>query len=222
MSPRFRHGILICALAICVGLSMGLVAAPAPPMSASAEHRQPAERPTVDSDAVAEGETAEGEHHGESLWLTVARLLNFGLLVGGLGYFLGPLIARYLSSRSDQIRADLVQAAAMRRTAASQLAEIDARLNALPAELEELRRRGTQAIASEEARIRATADAERRRLLEHMHRDIELQVRIARRTLMREAAVLAVGVAEQRIRTRITPADHERLLARYTRQLGAA
>ena len=83
-------------------------------------------------------------------------------------------------------------------------------------------RRGTQTIASEEARIRATADAERRRLLEHMHRDIELQVRIARRTLMREAAVLAVGVAEQRIRTRITPADHERLLARYPRQLGAA
>jgi F-type H+-transporting ATPase subunit b len=187
-----------------------------------AEYTQPAEPPTVDSDAVAEGETAEGEHHGESLWLTVARLLNFGLLVGGLGYFLGPLIARYLSSRSDQIRADLVQAAAMRRTAESQLADIDARLNALPAELEELRRRGTQEIAAEEARIRATADAERQRLLEHMRRDIELQVRIARRTLMREAAVLAVGVAEQRIRARITPADHERLLARYTRQLGAA
>jgi F0F1-type ATP synthase membrane subunit b/b' len=217
MNVRLRQRILICTLVLCAAL----VVVAADELCA-ADQAQPADSAAVDPHAVAEGRTAEVQHHGESLWLTVARLLNFGLLVGGLAYFLGPLISRYLSSRSDQIRADLVQAAAMRRTADSQLAEIDVRLKALPAELEELRRRGTQEIAAEEARIRAAADAERQRLLAHMHRDLELQVRIARRTLTHEAAMLAVGVAERRIRASITPADHRRLLDRYTRQLGAA
>lgn len=216
MSARLRHSFLICIVLLCGTATSRALDSPA-------VAGQPAdEQPTVDPHAVAEGRTAEAEHHGESLWLTVARLLNFGLLVGGLAYFLGPLISRYLTGRGEQIRSDLVQAAAMRRTADAQLVEIDQRLNALPAELEELRRRGAQEIAAEETRIRAAADAERQRLLDHMRRDLDLRVRIARRELTREAAMLAVEVAERRIRASITAADHARLLDRYTRQLGAA
>ena len=221
MSVRVRHTNLISIVTLCAvlvaGAAFSAAQTPAPP-----EQAPPGAAHAVDREAVAEGQTAEGEHHGESIWLTVARLVNFALLVGILGYFLGPLIGRYLNDRSDQIRADLVQAAAMRRTAESQLAEIDARLTALPAELEELRRRGTEEITAEEARIRAASEAERERLLGHMRRDIDLQLRIARRELVREAAALAVGVAERRIKSIITPEDHRRLLDRYTQQLGAA
>jgi F-type H+-transporting ATPase subunit b len=221
MSVRVRHTNLISILALWAVLIASAAVSAAQP-SAQPGQAAPGAAQAIDPEAVAEGRTAEGEHHGESIWVTGARLLNFGLLVGILGYFLGPLIGRYLNDRSGQIRADLVQAAAMRRTAESQLAEIDARLKALPAELEELRRRGTEEIAAEEARIRAASEAERDRLLGHMRRDIDLQLRIARRELVHEAAALAVGVAERRIRSIITPDDHRRLLDRYTRQLGAA
>jgi F-type H+-transporting ATPase subunit b len=175
----------------------------------------------VHEQAAAEGHTAE-EEHSEGIWPTIARLVNFGLLVGLLSYFLRSPIANYLASRSEQIRADLVQAAAMRTAAEAQLAEIDRKMKALPAELELLRARGAQEVAAEEARIRAAADADRDRLLDHMRRDIELQVRIARRTLVAEAAALAVAAARERVVRTITPDDQIRLLDRYTTQLGAA
>src|SRR5690606_30981492 len=130
-------------------------------------------------------------------WPTIARVVNFALLVGILAYFLRSPIAGYLASRSEQIRADLVDAARMRAEAESQLAEIDRRMKALPGELEALRARGARDVQAGEASIRTAAEAERDRLLQQMRREIDLQVRIVRRQLMEEAAALAVGVARE-------------------------
>lgn len=203
----------------------GQEAQPAAPAHAAqpATQHEPAQPAGGDAheQAAAEGHTAE-EEHSEGIWPTIARLVNFGLLVGLLGYFLRSPIASYLASRSEQIRADLVQAAAMRTAAEAQLAEIDRKMTALPGELETLRARGAQEVAAEEARIRAAAEADRDRLLAHMRRDIDLQVRIARRDLIAEAASLAVAAARDRVVRTITPDDQLRLLDRYTTQLGAA
>jgi F-type H+-transporting ATPase subunit b len=174
----------------------------------------------VKEGAVAEGHTAEEEHE-EGILPTIARLTNFAILVGVLVYFLRSPLVGYLVSRGQQIRSDLVTAAELRRSAETQLTDIDRKMKALPGELEALRQRGAADIAAEEARIRAAAEADRERLLEHMHRDVEMQVRLARRTLMQEAALLATEVARQRIRATMTPEDQNRLIDRYTRQLGA-
>ena len=107
----------------------------------------------------------------------------------------------------------------MRQSAASQIAEIDAKLKQLPAELDALKTRGAQEIAAEEARIRAEADAERDRLLEQTRREIDLQLRLARRELVTHAADLAVGVARERIQQRITDADQLALVDRYLTQV---
>jgi F-type H+-transporting ATPase subunit b len=189
---------------------------------AGAQHAQP--RPgaePVDEGAVAEGHTAEGEHE-EGLLPTIARIANFAILVGLLVYFLRSPLAAYLASRGQQIRSDLVTAAELRRSAEAQLAEIDEKMRALPGELETLRQRGSADVAAEEARIRAAAESDRVRILEQMRRDVEMQVRVARRALMQEAAVLATEVARQRIQRTITPDDQLRLIDRYARQLGEA
>jgi F-type H+-transporting ATPase subunit b len=208
---------VVCAAA---ALSVGVATA-----AAAQEHQPPhaAGQPQgeVHEPAVAEGHTAEEEHE-EGVWLTIARLFNFAMLVGVLAYFLRAPIAAYLSSRSEQIRAELVQAAALRTSAETQLAGIEARMRALPGELDALRTRGAQEVTAEEARIRAAADAERDRLLEHMRRELDLQVRIARRALVEEAASLAVSVARDRIVRHITDEDQRRLLDRYTAQIGGA
>jgi F-type H+-transporting ATPase subunit b len=151
-----------------------------------------------------------------------AKLLNFGLLVGALAYFLRAPIAAYLASRSAQIRQDLVTAAELRAAATAQLAEIDRKLQALPGELEALTRQGAEDVKAEQARISHTAAAERARLLEQTRREIDMRMRIARRELTEHAAALAVGVAEQRIRRAITPEDQMRLVDRYASQLTAA
>lgn len=189
---------------------------------AAAQPQAPHEQPGagVHEEAVAEGQTAEGGH--EEGWLPlVARLVNFAILVGLLAYFLRSPIASYLRGRAERIRGDLVQAAETRRAAEVQLAAIDERMKQLPAELETLRERGVAEIAAEEARIRAAAEADRDRLLEQMRRAIDMQVRLARRTLLEEVAALATGVARERITRTITPDDQMRLIDRYTRQVAA-
>lgn len=150
-----------------------------------------------------------------------AKLLNFGLLIGALVYFLRAPVAGYLSSRSAQIRQDLVTAAEMRAAATAQLAEIDKHMQALPAELEALKRQGAEDVKAEQARIIQTAAAERTRLLEQTRREIDTRMRIARRELTEQAAALAVGIAETRIRRTITPDDQMRLVDRYVTQLSA-
>jgi F-type H+-transporting ATPase subunit b len=165
---------------------------------------------------------AATEGHEEGIGATIARLLNFAILVGVLAYFLKSPIAAYLASRSTQIRQDLVTAAEMKATATAQLAEIQKKMQALPAELDALKAQGAEDVRAEKTRIAAAAATERERLIEQTRREIAMRLRIARRQLTEHAAGLAVNVAEQRIRRTITPDDQMRLVDRYTAQLKEA
>jgi F-type H+-transporting ATPase subunit b len=137
------------------------------------------------------------------------------LLVGGLWWFLKQPVSTYLSDRHQSIRKDLVEAANVSAAASAELAEIDRKLQALPGELDALKRRGADEISAEEQRIAAAAAAERDRLLEQARREIELQVRVAKRELVEHAANLSVQLAGERIQKTITPADQDRLVDRY-------
>jgi len=194
-----------------------LVALAAPPASvplAAADPAAPAQESGIEHEAVAEGQTAE-EHHEEGLTPFLGRLFNFAVLAGVLVYFLRTPLAGYLADRGRQIRGELEAAASMNDTASRQMAEIAAKLDRLPAELDALRARGAQEIAAEDARIRAEAEAERQRLLEQTRREIDLHLRLARRDLVAHAADLAVAVARARIQRQITDADQRRLVERY-------
>jgi F-type H+-transporting ATPase subunit b len=110
----------------------------------------------------------------------------------------------------------------MRATATAQLAEIERKLQSLPAELTALKAQGAQDVAAEQARIAQAAALERERLIEQTRREIAMRLQVARRQLTEHAAQLAVQVAEERIRRTITPDDQLRLVERYTEQLRAA
>jgi F-type H+-transporting ATPase subunit b len=195
-------------------------AAPAPG-SGDAAHGQP----QAHGPPAAGAHGAEGAGHGtesaheESIWPTIARLFNFAVLVGGLIYLLRSPLAAHLASRAQQIRGGLEAARETTATATAQLADIDRRLQDLPAELDALRARGVAEIAAEERRIQAKAEAERTRLVEEMHRDVDVRVRVARQALTEHAADLAVGLAADRVRQTITDADQARLIDRYATQV---
>ena len=186
-------------------------AAPAPGESPVPQGAQPAH----DTDQT----HAADEDHGNPIVQMGAKLLNFGILVGILVYFLRSPIVSHLAARSSQIRQDLVTASEMRAAGSAQLADIEKKMQALPAELEALRTRGAEDIKAEGVRISQAAAAERERLLEQTRREIEMRLRIARRELTEHAAELAVQVAETRIRRSITSEDQIRLVDRYASQL---
>jgi F-type H+-transporting ATPase subunit b len=189
-------------------------APPAAPAAAAATPQQDA--------AAGHGEAAAEEHHDPGWMPTVWKAANFLILVGALVYFLRAPVMAYLHGRIAKVREDLVTAKQTRETAARQLAEIDAKLAALPAELAALKVRGGEDLAAEQARIEQEAQAERQRVLEHTRREIEMRLRVAKRELLELGANLAVNVASERIKTSITPDDQARLVDRYASQLGEA
>ncbi len=153
---------------------------------------------------------------------SIAKVVNFAILGGVLFYFLKAPIGAYLVSRATHIRQDLVTASEMRAAATAQLADIDKKMQALPAELEALKAQGAEDVKAEQARIAQAAAAERERLIAQTHREIETRLRMARRQLTEHAANLAVQIAEERIKRIITPEDQLRLVDRYAAQLREA
>jgi F-type H+-transporting ATPase subunit b len=179
--------------------------------------------PAAGQEAHTPAATHEAEaEHGMTIWQTVAKLSNFAVLAGVLVYFLRSPIGAFLASRATEIRQDLVTAAELRAAATAQLAEIERKLQTLPAELAALKAQGEQDLHAEQERLAAAAALERDRLLAHARREIEMQLRLARRELTEHAAQLAVDIAAQRIRRSITPDDQLRLVDRYTAQLREA
>ena len=129
------------AVAFCLAASVPARAAqpePSPAAAGEAQHEEAA--------------------HGGGIVDVIARLVNFGVLAGTLVYLLRSPIATYLASRHEQIRSDLVNAAEMKRSAATQIEEIDRQMKALPGELDALRAQGAG-----RDRRRGRADSRRRR-----------------------------------------------------------
>ena len=215
------------ALAAAIGAAaLGLGAAPARAQepASPAAHSQPADGHAAPADphaapgdahAAQAGAHADDAGHDESIWPQIGKIVNFAILVGTVVYFARRPLAGYLAGRRAQVRADLVEAEALKTAAAAQIAEMDAKLAALPAELDALRARGQEEIAAELRRIEALADAERQRLIDQASREIDQKVRMARRELVEHAATLAVATARDKIDTHITDADRARLVDRY-------
>jgi F-type H+-transporting ATPase subunit b len=162
---------------------------------------------------------AAEESGGDGSLQTIAKLVNFAALVGILVYFLKAPITRYLADRADTVRRDLVAAETLRATAQTQLADVEARLQALPGELEALAARGRDELGRERERLKASMLRERDKLLESTRREIELQSRVARRDLTEHAADLAMDLARTKIAGEMTPEDQNRLVDRYAAEV---
>jgi F-type H+-transporting ATPase subunit b len=203
-----------------VALLLAAVAVASPGVSAQDHAPAAAKTAQPHGAAKAADDHAAEDDHGEGWMPTVWKIANFVILVGVLVYFLRTPLMTYLNGRIGKVREDLVTAAQTREAATRALAEIDAKLKALPAELAALKQRGAEDIAAERVRIQETAEAERQRLLEHTRREIDMRFRVAKRELLELTANLAVGVASERIKKSITPEDQARMIDRYSAQLG--
>ena len=166
---------------------------------------------------------AEGAHHEQSIGEMILGMgwpvANFIIFCGVIYYFGNGPLKEYLATRSASIRKDLVEAAELKAAATAQLATIEQKLQALPGELIVLRTRGADDIVAEEKRIAAAAEADRERLLEQTRREIDLQVRLAKKDILEHAADLSVQLATDRIKKETTAADQSRLVDNYLTQV---
>lgn len=186
--------------------------------SAAQEHPAAAAGHATDQEHVAGAEHAE-HSIGEMIIGLGWPIANFAIFIGVLYYFFNKPLKDYLANRHSTIRKDLVEAAELKATANAQLQQIDQKLQALPGEITALRARGADEIKAEEQRIAAAAAADRERMLEQTRKEIDLQVRLAKKEILEHAADLSVQLATDRIKKEVTPADQDRMVDRYLSQV---
>jgi F0F1-type ATP synthase membrane subunit b/b' len=151
--------------------------------------------------------------------LIVWKWVNFAILAAGLGYLIGKQAPAYFRSRSEQLRQSLEQAARELKDAEAQVANIELRLTGLQGEIENLRGTARAEIAAESDRIRADTERHLKRIQEQSAQEIALLTRASRDALRRYSAALALDLAEQRIRSRMTPAVQDGLVDGFLRDL---
>jgi F-type H+-transporting ATPase subunit b len=158
---------------------------------------------------------AEGEHGKLELW----KWANFAVLVGGLGYLVAKNAGPFFDGRSQQIRKDMVEAQEARRQAEARAADVDRRLASLDNEIAALRAESQKEAQSETERLARHTAAEIAKLQAHAEQEIAAAGKAARMELKRFSAQLAIQLAEQRIRARMTPETQEALVRGFARDL---
>lgn len=158
--------------------------------------------------------------HGSSAWLDFAgKTLNFLILFGGLGYFLYRPIKRWLISKTQNIARIIEETGRARKEAEQQLASVKERLTRIEHEMEELKQKAEGEGLREKERILALAREEATRIEKLTALEIEALRKGAVRELKAYAANLATALAENRIKQKLTPDLHRRLIRRSIERL---
>ncbi|HUS05969.1 MAG TPA: ATP synthase F0 subunit B [Bryobacteraceae bacterium] len=170
----------------------------------------PVTRPTVPPPAHRAEAAAEHEEAmpNELMW----KWANFGILVLGLGYLIGKNAGPFFRSRTEEIQKGIREAAAMRADAEKRAAGIEARIANLTADVEALRQSSHQEIEAEHERMQSESTQQLAKLEAHAQQEIASAAKNATLDLKSAAAELALKLAEQQIRNRVTPQVQDALV----------
>jgi F-type H+-transporting ATPase subunit b len=165
-------------------------------------------------------EHAAGEaHHGPNY---VALAVNFAVFAGALVYFLRKPMKSFFAERKAGIAQSFAAAEAARRDTAARMAELDARLAALDAQVQDILTRAAEQAAAERDVLLEAARAEAARLLAQAEAQVsDLESESVRR-LKVVAAELSVEVARDIIEKQLAPEDRSRFFERTLKGLQKA
>ena len=187
-------------LILCIGLAALVFAAPS---LLSAEEKK--------SSAPGGGESSGG--------LKAWEWANFLVLAGGLGYIIRKNAGPAFEARGRSIRKALLEAEEVRKDAASRVAAVELRLARLGDEIAALRTEAQQEEEAEGARYVRHAAAEVAKIQARAEQEIAAAGKAARMELRRHTAELALGLAERKIRARMTADAEDQLVRRFLEKL---
>ncbi|HVJ07139.1 MAG TPA: ATP synthase F0 subunit B [Acidisarcina sp.] len=152
---------------------------------------------------------------------TAARLfefLNFGILAFSVLYVIFKYVPKAFRNRNAAIQKQLVDARSATEVASERLKGVEARLSRLDEEIAAIRKEVEQESLKDEARIKATVEEERKRIVEAAGHEIDAAASAAQRELKRFAAELAVQRATSELS--LTPETDRMLVQNFARSLG--
>jgi F-type H+-transporting ATPase subunit b len=130
-------------------------------------------------------------------WLGV--LINFAIVAGIIAWLAKKHLPEMFQKRTLFIQKALEDARRASEDAHRRLAEIELRLSKLDAEIAGMQASAEKEAAAEEARIKAAAEEDARRIVASAELEIAAAVKSARRALTAYAADLAVSLAKKQI-----------------------
>jgi len=142
------------------------------------------------------------------------RITNFAIVVVALVFALKKPVAAYLQAKTDQIRAELVDAKEKNAKAEVELEQAKALLGSIDDEVEKAKGEARKAAGAEIARILNAAEIEAARIREIAKKEIDNEVETARRKLLARAAELSVSLAHEKLESSLTEQDQIKLIDR--------
>jgi F-type H+-transporting ATPase subunit b len=158
---------------------------------------------------------AEEESGSMEIW----KWANFLLLAGGLGYLIGKNAGPFFAARSASIRKDMEESTRQRQEAEARAADVERRLANMEADIAALRGEGERDARTEAERMERHTAAEIAKIQANAEQEIASAGKAARMELKRHAAELAVELAEQKVRARMTPDTQDALVQGFVRNL---
>lgn len=155
-------------------------------------------------------------------WLDLLyKAINFFVLVGILWYLLRKPVAGFLRNTAREEKEALDRTRQTEADAVKELEEQKARIAQMQQELERMLADARADAAAEMTQMTAEADAQAERMQQAALQKIDQEFRKARLELRGELAARTLDLAEESIKSRIGPADHQRLVREYIDQLGS-
>jgi F0F1-type ATP synthase membrane subunit b/b' len=149
----------------------------------------------------------------------IPKGVNLAIFITILYLLLRKPAREFFARRFASVREMLEKAAREKKEAETKMAEIDARLNHLDAEVAGIKAQAEREAAAERERMEAEAKKDIERIRLSAQREIEATKQVALADLREFAAVKAVDLAEQMIRRELTPDDDAKLLQRVGDEL---
>jgi len=147
----------------------------------------------------------EGGGEAEKPDLMLWKVLNFLILAGLIGYFAAKVGGPALAGRAKEIKEGLAAGEKAKAEADARAREVEKKLATLGTEVSSLRAAALAERDREAARIKQDFEREIDRIRHQADMEIDAAGKTAKLELQRHTAKLAVELAEQKIRARMTP-----------------
>jgi F-type H+-transporting ATPase subunit b len=154
------------------------------------------------------GASEGGGGLGDLFW----PALNLVILIAVLVYFGRQPIRDFFADRQHRIRDDLDAAAKALAEAEARHTEWQRKLTRLDAEMARIRGQARERAETERKHILAEASASAERIRRDARSAVDQELRRAREELRREATELALELAAETLRARVSDADRSRLV----------
>jgi F-type H+-transporting ATPase subunit b len=151
-------------------------------------------------------------------WL--AMLLNFAVVAGVLFWAGRKFLPGAFRARTAAIQSAMEEARRASEDANRRLSDIESRLARLGDEISSMKATGEADLAAEEARIKAAAEQDARKIVESAEQEIAAASKTARRDLTAYAADLAIALAKKQIH--VDAGTDSALVRSFADRLGTA